>query len=138
VKQLTFAHSIFCNNFVKGYLIAGRPMTHETLQLEAVSPIRFHVPTQVIVFITTTLLVCISVVLFMMDTTSGQVGTLLTAQNAASLKLWSIRVARRVSLHLPISRAQEAQRPNRRAWQSVRHGVHSRRNYQRIQFTNSH
>jgi hypothetical protein len=64
-------------------------MTHETLQLEAVSPIRFHIPTQVIVFITTTLLVCISVVLFMMDSTSGQVGTLLTMQNTASLKLWS-------------------------------------------------
>jgi hypothetical protein len=64
-------------------------MTHETLQLEAVSPIRLHVPPQVIVFVTTTLLVCISVVLFMMDSTSGQVATMLNTQNAASLKLWS-------------------------------------------------
>ena len=64
-------------------------MTHATLQLEAVSPIRLYVPTKVVVFITTTLLVCISVVLFMMDSTSDQVGAMLTTQNAASLKLWS-------------------------------------------------
>ena len=64
-------------------------MTHATLQLEAVSPIRLYVPTKVVVFVTTTLLVCISVVLFMMDSTSDQVGAMLTTQNAASLKLWS-------------------------------------------------
>ena len=64
-------------------------MTHETLQLEAVSPIRLHVPPQALVFVTTTLLVCISVVLFLMDSTSDQVGTMLATQNAASLKLWS-------------------------------------------------
>jgi hypothetical protein len=64
-------------------------MTFETLRLDAITPFRFYVPTQVIVFITTTLLVCISVVLFMMDSTSGQVGTMLDTQNAASLKLWS-------------------------------------------------
>jgi hypothetical protein len=37
----------------------------------------------------TALLVCISVVLFIMDTTSDQVGTMLNTQNAASLKLWT-------------------------------------------------
>ena len=64
-------------------------MTDEALHLGAASPVRLHVPSQVIVFITTTLLVCISVVLFMMDSTSGQVGTMLTTQNAASLRLWT-------------------------------------------------
>lgn len=65
-------------------------MTHQTLQLDAVfSPARLRVVPQAAVFITTTLLVCISVVLFMMDSTSDQVGTMLTTQNAASLRLWS-------------------------------------------------
>ena len=39
-------------------------MTHETLQLNVVSPLRLHVPPQVAVFFITSLLVCISVVLF--------------------------------------------------------------------------
>jgi hypothetical protein len=43
----------------------------------------------VVVFIVTSLLVCISVVLFMMNSTSDQVDTMLTTQNRASLKLWS-------------------------------------------------
>jgi hypothetical protein len=64
-------------------------MTFEAVRLEEVIPFRFCIPTQLIVFITTTLLVCISVVLFMMDGTSGQVATLLGSQNAASLKLWT-------------------------------------------------
>jgi hypothetical protein len=64
-------------------------MTHDTLRLQAASPVRVHVPPQAVIFITTTLLVCISVVLFMIDSTSDQVGTMLNTQNATSLKLWS-------------------------------------------------
>jgi hypothetical protein len=63
-------------------------MTDATLPLRAVHPVRLHILPQTIVFITTTLLVCISVVLFMIDSTSNQVGTMLNTQNAASLKLW--------------------------------------------------
>jgi hypothetical protein len=90
VRYLTFAQKVSCNYpSVAVQSMPEGPMTFETLRLEAVTPFRFYVPTQVIVFITTTLLVCISVVLVMMDCTSGQVATLLGTQNAASLKLWS-------------------------------------------------
>jgi hypothetical protein len=61
----------------------------KTLPLGAISPIHLRVPPQAIAFSMTTLLVCLSVVLFMMDSTSDQIGTLLAGQNAASLKLWS-------------------------------------------------
>jgi hypothetical protein len=63
-------------------------MTEETLRHQIASPFRLRTLPQTVVFITTALLVCISVVLFMVDSTSTQVGTMLTTQNAASLKLW--------------------------------------------------
>jgi hypothetical protein len=64
-------------------------MTHQTPQLEVASPLRLRALPQAVIFFLTALLVCISVVLFIMDTTSDQVGTMLNTQNAASLKLWS-------------------------------------------------
>jgi len=63
-------------------------MTQETLPTGAAYPVRLHALPQTIVFITTTLLVCLSVALFMIDSTSNQVGTMLNTQNAASFKLW--------------------------------------------------
>jgi hypothetical protein len=50
---------------------------------------RFRPPIQVVVFITTAFLVILSIGLFMIGSTCDQVGTLLTDQNAASLKLWT-------------------------------------------------
>lgn len=47
------------------------------------------IPPQVVAFTLTTLLVCLSIVLYMMDTTSEQLGTLLAKQNVELLKLWS-------------------------------------------------
>ena len=50
---------------------------------------QIRIPPQAIAFTLTTLLVCLSIVLYMMDTTSEQLGTLLARQNVESLKLWS-------------------------------------------------
>ena len=59
----------------------------KTSKVTTTFPIR--IPPQAIAFILTTLLVCLSIVLYMMDTASDQLGTLLARQNAESLKLWS-------------------------------------------------
>jgi hypothetical protein len=50
---------------------------------------RIRIPPQAIAFVLTTLLVCLSIVVYMMDITSEQLGSLLARQNVESLKLWS-------------------------------------------------
>jgi hypothetical protein len=56
---------------------------------EAISSIHLRLLSQPIIFVTTILLVCLSIALFLMESTSEQVSAMLSEQNAASLKLWS-------------------------------------------------